>query len=234
VSGDTSAESKITHNDKEKIVTDYPNSGAEPSSDQQTSAGSGAPASTGFQPVQPVAQQAPAAYAAPVAAPPAKSGPSALKIILIIVAVIFGLGILGVSIVGYGIYKVAHAVKVSQNGDVSMNVPGVTANSSDSLSASDLGVDIYPGAEQAKGGFKMNIAGTSSVIGKFVTSDSKDAVFAFYKDKLGPDANSFNFASSATISVNKSPQESILVTIVPNSGQAEGKTQISIQHTKKN
>lgn len=181
-------------------MADYPNSGAGVPSGQQPGADSGTPAAAGFQPVQPVAQQPSAAYAAPVAPPPAKSGPSALKIVLIIVAIIFGLGIIGVGGIVYVGYRFAHSVHQDKNGNVAVNGFGITANSADNLSAADLGVEIYPGAEQAKGGMKMNIAGTSSVVGKFVTSDSKDAVFAFYKDKLGADATSFSFANSASLS----------------------------------
>ncbi len=182
--------------------------GAEISSDQQICAACGTPAAA-----------APAAYAAPIAAAPVKSGPSALKIILIIVAVIVGLGVLGVGALGYLGYKAMQSVQVSKNGE--------------NLTASDLGVDIYPGAEQAKGSMKMNFAGTSTVIGKFATSDSKDAVFAFYKDKLGPDATSVSFAGSTSLSAKKGDQESVVVTIMPNPSQADGKTLISIQHTKK-
>lgn len=225
--------------------------GGEVSTDQQicaacgTPAGSAAPAfqpvqpaAPAFQPVQAAAQQAPPVYAAAPAAyaapAPAKSGPSALKIILIIVAIIVGLVILGVGAMGYMVYRVAHSVHVSDNGNVSMNGFGVNANSSDHLTSSDLGVDIYPGAEQEKGGIKMNFGGTSSVIGKFVTSDSKDAVVAFYKDKMGADATSFNIGNSASLSQKKGDQESVVVTITQNSAQADGKTQFSIQHTKKN
>jgi hypothetical protein len=212
--------------------------GAEISSEQQICAACGTPvaaAQAAFQPVQPVAQQAPVAYAAPIAAAPVKSGPSALKIILIIVAVIFGMGVLGLGALGYFAYRVAKSAHVDEkNGTVSMNGFGMNMNSADNLTAADLGVDIYPGAEQEKGGVKMTIAGTSSVVGKFATSDSKDAVFAFYRDKLGADATTFNFANSATLSQKKSDQETVTVTIRPSSSPGEGKTQISIQHTKKN
>jgi hypothetical protein len=220
--------------------------GGEVSTDQQICAACGTPvaapafqpvqsAAPAFQPVQPAAQQAPPVYAAAPAAyaapAPVKSGPSALKIILIIVAIIVGLGILGVGAMGYMVYRVAHSVHVSDNGNgnVSVNGFGLNANSADHLNSSDLGVDIYPGAEQAKGGMKMNIAGTSTVIGKFTTSDSKDAVVAFYKDKLGPDATDFDYSSGAILSQKKGDQESVAVTITA----VDGKTQFSIQHTKK-
>ena len=48
----------------------------------------------------------------PVAAP-AKSGSSALKIVLIVLAVFIGLGILGAGAFGYFVWRVAHAVHVS-------------------------------------------------------------------------------------------------------------------------
>ena len=106
-----------------------------------------------FQPVasqpssyQPVAAQ-PVAYPPPAA--PAKSGSSAIKIILIVIAVFVGIGILGAAIVGYGVWRVAHSFHVSGSGDnahVTFNAPGgggtISANTAETFTAEDLGTEM--------------------------------------------------------------------------------------------
>jgi hypothetical protein len=153
----------------------------------------------------------------PVAAPPPRQGSSALKIVLIIVAIFVGIGIIGAGIVGYGFYKFAKAAKIS-------------ANSSQPVTESDLGVALYPGAEQGKGTLRMTIAGKSMVTANYLTSDSKDQVMAFYQNSLGPAAQSNTSANGGTFMLSKSSGESVTVTVVQNPGLHEGKTQIVIVH----
>ncbi len=98
------------------------------------------------------------AYAAP-APVPAKSGSSALKVILIIVAMFVGLGILSVIAIMFGIWRVSKVVHVSQNGggSVTVSTPGGTFSAGNAkVTASDLGVDIYPGATQQQGGVRVS------------------------------------------------------------------------------
>ncbi len=135
------------------------------------------------------------------------------------------------------VWRIAHAVHVSgQGGQVSLNTPGgtFTANSSETFSASDLGTDIYPGAQAGKGGMRITLPSGSSVTAVFVTSDSKDQVVNYYKSKFGSDTSVFDSASSAMITVQKSKQESVMVTVTANSSQYNGKTQITIMHTTSN
>jgi hypothetical protein len=228
-------------NEKEIIVTSFcAKCGAEVSADQQVCAACGAPtgawtpmaasAQPMAAPVQPVA-----APAQPIA-PPAKSGPSALKIVLIVVAIIVGLGILGVGAFSYVIYRAVHGIHVSgtgQNGQVTMSTPGgtISAGASENFSASDLGTDLYPGAETGKGGARMTLPGGSWVSAVFVTSDSKDQVVSFYKSKLGSEVSVYDSADSAVLSAQKSKQESVIVTVTANKSEYNGKTQIAIVHT---
>lgn len=168
----------------------------------------------------------------PVGAPPPKSGPSVLKIVLIVVAVFVGLGIIGAGVVGYGIYRVAHAIHTSPNGQISINTPGggISANTTQPVSESDLGIAIYPGASQGKGSLHMNIGGKSMVTANYLTSDSKDQVMAFYKDKAGPNAESVTTDSGGEVTaVNGS--DSITVTVLQSPNINGGKTQITIIHT---
>jgi hypothetical protein len=166
---------------------------------------------------------------------PAKSGGGALKIILIVVAVFVGLGILGVAAVGFTVWRVAHAIHTSgKNGEVSIDTPGgtYTANSSEHFTSSDLGTDIYPGAQTGKGSMRMSLPTGSVVTAIFTTSDSKDQVVSYYKNKFGSDASVYDNANSAVLSVQKGPKETVMVTVSQNGSQDDGRTRISIMHSK--
>ena len=214
-------------NEKEIIVTSFcAKCGAEVSADKQVCGACGAPTGA-WTPV--------AASAQPVAAP-AQGGSSVLKIVLIIVAIVVGLGILGLGVAGFAIYKVAHSFHVSGTGDnahVTMNTPGgtFTANTSEKFSSSDLGTDLYPGAEAGKGGARMTLPGGSWVSAVFVTSDSKDQVVSFYKSRLGSQVSVYDSGDNAVLSAQKSKQESVIVTVTANKSEYNGKTQIAIVHT---
>ncbi|MDR3774296.1 MAG: hypothetical protein P4L26_13155 [Terracidiphilus sp.] len=202
---------------------------------------SGAPAPPPFQPVstqyQPVG--APAAAPPQPAAPPAKSGgSSAVKIILIVLGIFAFFVLLLVAALMYGCYKVRKAIQVnSSTGETSLSVPGMSMNADSGMkfTASELGTDIYPGAEPKKSGnMRMNIAGNSVVSATFLTSDPKGKVVDFYKDKLGSGVTSMDFGSSAMLTLKKSDHDQVTVTIVQEANQSDGKTQIHIQHTSDN
>jgi nitrate reductase NapE component len=198
--------------------------GAEGSSDRQFCAACGAPAAAG---------SAVAGSVQP-AAPPARSGSSAVKIILIVVAIFVGLGILGAGAFGFMVWRVARAVHVSGNGDqMTMSTPGgtVNLNATATYSAADLGTDIYPGAEPVKGGMKMSLPTGAMVTGIFLTTDSKHQVVDFYKGKLGSAASVMDTQDAAIITLGRGQQESVMVTITSKASQNDGKTKIAIIHT---
>lgn len=199
--------------------------GAQLSPDTQFCNACGTPVAAAAAVVAPPAQ--------PVAAP-ARSGSSALKIILIVLAVVIGLGILGMGAVGYFAWRVAHAIHVSGNGsDVTLHTPGGTlsANTSETFTSGDLGTDIYPGASSGKGGMHMTLPTGSMVSAVYVTGDSKDQVLAFYKERFGSNASIFDSGDGTVLTVNKGEQESVVVTITKGSSENEGKTEIHIVHT---
>jgi hypothetical protein len=174
----------------------------------------------------------PAGYAAPAGAPVRSGGGSAVKIILIVLAVIIGLGILGAGAVGFMVWRVAHAIHThAKNGDFTINTPNgsMSATTGSNFTAEELGADIYPGAQATQGGMRMNLPTGSIVSGAFETSDSKDQVLTFYKSKFGSDASVFDGGNSAMISMKKGEHESVMVTI---SAAHDGKTKVSIVHTK--
>jgi len=186
-----------------------------------------------YTPVQPVPMQ-------PVAAP-ANSGPSALKIVLIVVGIIVVLGVVGVAGFSYVIYRAVHGVHVAtsgsgENAKMTMSLPGgtISANTAETFTAADLGTDIYPGAQSGKGSMRMTMPTGSWVTAVFVTPDSKDQVVSFYKSKFGSEVSVFDSGDSAVISVQKSKQESIMVTVTANKSEYSGKTQIAIVHTISN
>ena len=231
--------------------------GAEVPSDKQFCANCGTPlAAAAAAPVYappayaPVAPSAPPpAYAPPggYAPPPpppgsypavapvqAKSG-GALKIILIVIAVFVGLGVLGAAAVGFTAWRVMHAIHTSaKNGDISIDTPGgkISTSSSENYSSSDLGTDIYPGAQTGKGSMRMSLPTGSVITAIYTTSDSKDQVVNYYKSRLGSDASVFDNANSAVLSLQKGPKETVMVTVSQNGSQDDGKTRISIMHSK--
>jgi hypothetical protein len=165
----------------------------------------------------------------PVGAPPPKSGSSAVKIILIIVGIFVGLGIIVSSIVAYGVYRVAHSIHKDANGNITVTTPKgtITANSSDTFTAADLGIAIYPGATQGKAGLRMNIAGKSMVTANFLTPDSPAKVMAFYEAQAGPNAQTVTTSAGGTISIQNGAN-SITVTVTQSSIADNGKTQFTI------
>ena len=178
---------------------------------------------------------APAAAVPVPAAPPPRQGTSALKIVLIVLAIFVGLGILGAGAFGYMVWRAAHAIRMAANGEkMSMNLPGgsFSAGASETFSASDLGTDVYPGAQSGKGSMRMTLPTGSMVSALYVTSDSKDQVIAFYKNKFGgANTTAFDSADGSVITYAKSQQESVVVTVTSNPSEFEGKTQIHIVHT---
>jgi len=174
-----------------------------------------------FQPVPP-----------PVGAPAPKSGSSAVKIILIIVGVIFLLGLLVAGIVGYGIYRVAHSIHKDANGEITINTPkgSISANPDQTFTASDLGIAIYPGATQGKGGLRMTLGSKSMVTANFLTPDSPDKVMTFYKGLAGPNAQIMSTGSGGIITMQSS-SNSVTVTVEQSASENNGETQITIVNT---
>jgi len=201
---------------------------------------SGAPAPPPFQPVassyQPVTTPSQATGVPPPPAPAKSEGNTALKIILIILGIFAFLVLLVVCLLAYACHRVKQSFHTdSKTGETSISVPGtsISANSSTKFTSDELGTDVYPGAEPAKSGnMRVNVAGNSVVSALFLTSDSKDQVLAFYKDKLGSEATSMDFGGNSIVSVKKSEHDVVQVTISQDSNEHDGKTQIHISHTK--
>jgi len=168
-------------------------------------------------------------------APPPSSGTSALKVVLIVVAIFVGLGIIAVGAFGFLAWRVSKSIHMSADGkQMTVNTPGgsFTTNTSKAFTAADLGTDIYPGATPGRGSMEMNVPGNSMEVGVFVTPDSKDQVVAFYKSRMGSEATFTDSERSATFKLTRSPSETVTVTIGARSAQADGNTRIAILHSK--
>ena len=186
--------------------------------------GGTAPAAT--PPAAPAA--APHAAARPAAAP--AGGTSAVKIVLIVVAVFVGLGILGAAALWLGLWRLSRAVDVDRSGQVSISTPTgkVTVGAPQRpVTEAELGVPLYPGAKQQEGA--LQIAGEEGSMHTYVfkTSDSQQQVMAFYRERLGTEAASYvETPEGGMITSSKGKKEGFWITI----GQDEGETVITIMH----
>jgi hypothetical protein len=176
-----------------------------------------------------------ASPAAQPAVPPSSGGSSAVKIILIILAVFIGLGVIGASIFAFTVWRVSRAIHVDGNGgNMTMHTPGgaFSTSTSKTYTAAELGTDIYPGAQNGHGSMKMDLPTGSMVTGVFETTDSKDQVLDFYKGKLGSGASVMDAGETAIVTLAHGQDESVMVTITQRASQDNGKTKIAIVHTK--
>ncbi len=172
----------------------------------------------------------------PAGAPPQKSGNTAVKIILIVVGVFVVLGILVVGVIGYIGYRVAHSVHKNPDGTVTITAPGggtISAGANGQFTESDLGIAIYPGAQQQKDSLRMNMGGKSMITANYLTPDSKDQVIAFYKDKAGANAQSMITADGAEFIVDVGGGDQTTVIINQEANAHNGETQIAMVRTSK-
>jgi hypothetical protein len=165
---------------------------------------------------------------APANAPPAPAqaqSASAVKIILIIVAVFVGIGILGTAAFFFGVWKLAHSVKVDRQGRVGISTPlgSVTTNSAP-VTEAEVGVPLYPNAERSEGSVNITTAKGSMATYVFTTSDSPAQVMQFYRSKLDPKTSFVETPDGGMISSAEGEKEGFMITI----GRGGGKTTITI------
>ena len=218
--------------------------GAPLASDTGFCSACGTPVGTDF--VPPITAPAPAAAGYSAAAPPAgypiplspaPKSSSALKIILIVVAVVFVLGALGVAAIGFTAWRVAKSVhgEVGENG-VHLTVPGggTISAGENAGSDADLGVPAYPGATREKGGVQMSSSSASMVMAHFSTSDSVSQVSDFYKSKVGENAQVVSSGEGTVITSGAGSDDKVTITVARGNGDDSGKTTIVILRAKKN
>lgn len=228
------------------MATFCTNCGAALSPDQPFCAACGAPAAAPAAFVapaapppayQPVAGYVPPPVSVPGASVPGGSGSSVLKVILIVLAVFVGLGVLGAMIFAFGVWRISRAVHVNNAGDgVTLSTPtgSITTGKASTVSASDLGVAVYPGAVRGEGSMQIKTANGSMVTAIYSTSDSATQVLDFYKGKLGDSASVIETGNGSIITAGEHGKDNVMITVsTDDSSSSGGKTKISIMHTRK-
>ena len=194
----------------------------------------GAPvAAAPTQPIPPSMQQ-PAVYAAPQ---PAKSSGGALKVILIISAIVFGIGVLGAGGLGFMAWRASKLIAAnSKSNEALFSIPGLGSISTGNDATADpsqLGAPVYPGAVQEKGAVSVGTAAAGVTEAHFTTSDPLSQVVDFYTSNM-PGAILASTAGATVLNAGPSATDRVTVTISPGSGSDAGKTTIVIVRTTKN
>jgi hypothetical protein len=157
---------------------------------------------------------------------PQKSG-GALKIILIVLAVIVFLGILGIGAVSFIGYRIARHSRIhNEDGSVRVETPFGSVNTSTNPddAARNLGIGLYPGAEVIKGTTSnVTMGAMHTATADFESSDPVTTVGEFYKSRL-PNASVVSTTPDryAIISTDKKNMFTI------NIESKDGKTRIHI------
>jgi hypothetical protein len=168
---------------------------------------------------------------APVAASYSPSAPpqsnNAVKIILIAVAAVLGLGVLGTVAATFITMRIAHHTRIAEsNGKVKVESPfGTVETTKDPAEAAkDLGIDVYPGARALENGAaSVNVGGMQTVGANFETDDPPDKVADFYRSKF-PDAKVSVSDGKHYSIVSMENKHLVTITIEPE----DGKTMIHI------
>lgn len=169
-------------------------------------------------------------------APPPGSGSSPVKVILIVVGVLVGLGILSTIVFMFGVWRVSRAMHVNRSGDsVTLSTPTgtITAGNTAVVSEADLGVPIYPGATRSQGGMQVNSGNSSMVTVVYSTPDPVSKVVDFYKGKLGENTSVIQTGDGAVITSGKeNNKEDLVITVTPDTSSSDGQTKIGIMRTR--
>jgi hypothetical protein len=171
------------------------------------------------------------------AAQPAKSSGGALKVVLIIVAIVFGIGILGAGGLGFMAWRASKLIAANDKSNQALfSIPGLGSISTGNDATADpsqLGAPVYPGAVQEKGAVSVGTAAAGVTEAHFTTSDPVSQVVDFYTSNL-PGAILASTATGTVLNAGPGATDRVTVTISPGSGSDAGKTTIVIVRTTKN
>jgi hypothetical protein len=165
-------------------------------------------------------------------APPAKG--NGLKIVLIVVAILVGIGIVGAAIVSYSVYRVVHTVRnsvdVDDKGNFSLNAAagGLSMGKNVTASEAELGVPVFPGATRGQGGLRMKTRNGSMVTVIYKTTADVDAVVSYYKSKMPGADEASSDTNGATVLKTGKPNDQTMVTIGRGTGSESSTTSIVI------
>ena len=157
--------------------------------------------------------------AAPVS--PQKSS-GALKIILIVVAVVMVLFIAGIATVSFIGYRIARHSRIrNENGNVRVETPFGTMNTTTDPdeAARNLGIELYPGADVVKGTTSdMTMGDMHTSAADFETSDPVSTVGEFYKSKV-PNASVVSSAGDRYTIISTDKKNMLTINIEPKNGR---------------
>jgi hypothetical protein len=157
-----------------------------------------------------------------------KSG-GALKIILIILAIIIGLILIAGASCAYFVHRAVTRMHVNQkNGDVSIDTPFGSLNSTTdpAQAAKDTGVEAYPGATIQKGGSaNMNIGKMHTATAVYESDDPPSTVANFYRAKF-PNASVTSNDNDNHFSLISGAKDDM--TTVNVEARGDGKTRITV------
>jgi hypothetical protein len=164
--------------------------------------------------------------------PSTTSGTTVLKIVLIIIGAMVLIGVIIASAIGIGVYKLAKSGHKDSNGNVSITTPGgtITAGQNNNVSATDLGVDLYPAVTTGQGSMNMKTPEGSIITAVYLSSDPPDKIVAFYKERLGDSASVVQTSNGTVLSAGEKDRDNIVITITPQ----DNSTKIAIVHVTTN
>ena len=158
----------------------------------------------------------------PTPAPGAPQKSSALKIILIVVAVIVVFGILAIGAFSFFAYRIARHSRVhNENGNVRVETPFGTVNTTTDPdeAARNLGIDSYPGATVVKGTTSdMTMGNMHTASADFETGDPVSTVAEFYKSKV-PNANVVSSTGDHFAIISTDKKNMLTINIEPKNGR---------------
>ncbi|MGA9800473.1 MAG: zinc ribbon domain-containing protein [Terriglobales bacterium] len=147
---------------------------------------------------------------------------NALKIILIVVAVVVGLGILGIATVSFIGYRIARHSRIhNENGNVRVETPfgSVNTTTDPQEAARSLGLDAYPGAEVVKGSTSdLAMGNMHTTTADFETSDPVSTVADFYKSKV-PNASVVSSSGDHFSLISTDKKNVLTIIIEPKNGR---------------
>src|SRR5277367_5348572 len=160
----------------------------------------------------------------PIATTAPQQGNSAIKIVLIVVAVIIALGILGIGTLTFMIRRIAHHRQEGKDGNVRVETPfgGVQSTNNPEEAARNLGLDPYPGARVLDGN-TVTVGGMHTVTAEFESDDAPQKVMAFYAPQF-PHATVSTQDQNGFTLVSTDKNNIVTIHIEPR----DGKTRIAI------
>lgn len=190
----------------------------------------GAPIGAAVPPVAPGPQPV---YGQQPGIQPAATGSNVVKVVLIVVGVVVGLGVLSSIIFMFSMWRLSRSVHVNNRGDgVTMSTKDgtITTGSGATVSEADLGVPIYPGATRRQGGVQINSGNATMLTAVFSTTDSVGKVVDFYRDKVGANASVVQSPTGSVISSRDNNNQSVVITV---GTDGSGATSITIMRMGK-